>query len=283
MRTLIFGVKGQLGRDLAAVFGPEGVVAGYDLPEVNIADEVALQPLIKQFSPSLIVNAAAYTNVDGAEHDLEAAFLANEAGARNVAELAAYFNVPAVFYSTDYVFDGRKNAPYTPDDPIAPIGVYGKTKAAGEAAVRRAQPHHYILRTAWLYGPGGNNFVEKILRAAAERPVLKVVADEVGSPTHTWDLAQATLALVKARAPHGTYHAVNAGACSRYEQAREALRLAGVDTPVEPCSSSEYPAQADRPTYSVLDPSKLEQAAGIVMRGWRDALAHYMDRRSSPS
>lgn len=282
MRTLIFGAKGQLGKDLLTVFDREGEVAGHDLPEVNVADEVALQPLVKAFAPTVIINAAAYTDVDGAEDNLEAAFLANEVGARNVAEIAAYFDVPVVYFSTDYVFDGKKGAPYTPDDPIAPVGVYGKTKAAGEAAVRKASPRHYIVRTAWLYGPGGNNFIEKILRAAAQKPALKVVADEVGSPTHTWDLAEATLALVKRRA-FGTCHAANTGACSRFELAQAAFALAEVTTPLEPCSSSEFPSKVARPTYSVLDSSKLEQVTGHAMRPWRKALQHYMERRLSPS
>ncbi|MFP4503052.1 MAG: dTDP-4-dehydrorhamnose reductase [Candidatus Hydrogenedentota bacterium] len=280
MRTLIFGVKGQLGNELVSLFAKEGEVCGYDLPEVNIADEVTLQPLVKEFNPALILNAAAYTDVDGAEDDLEGAFLTNEAGARNVAEVANYFQVPVVYYSTDYVFDGHKGAPYTPNDPITPLGVYGKTKAAGEAAVRKAQPQHFIIRTAWLYGPGGNNFVEKILAAANDRPELQVVADEVGSPTHTWDLAEATLALVKTRA-YGTYHAVNAGACSRFELAKEALRLTDANTPVKPCSSSDFPAKAPRPSYSVLDTTQLAAATGYTMRPWQEALAHYIQRRSA--
>ena len=278
MRTLIFGASGQLGRDLATVFGREGEVVGYDLPEINIADEVALQPLVKTFSPTLIINAAAYTNVDGAEDDLEGAFLANEVGARNVSELGAYFSVPVVYFSTDYVFDGKKDQPYTTEDPIAPMGVYGKTKAAGEAAVRKADPRHFIIRTAWLYGPGGNNFIEKILDAATKKPKLKVVADEVGSPTHTWDLAEATLALAKTR-EFGTYHAVNSGACSRFELAQAAFALSEVTTPLEPCSSSDFPAKTTRPTYSVLDSSKLEKVTGYTMQPWRKALQHYIERR----
>lgn len=279
MRTLILGNKGQLGRDLMAVFHRECDVLGYDLPEVDISDEVALQPLVEQFGPDLIVNAAAYTDVEAAEDDIARAFLANETGARNVAELAAHHKIPVVYFSTDYVFDGTKGEPYGPGDPMAPLGVYGKTKAAGEHATAVANPRHFILRTAWLYGPGGNNFVEKVLRAAETRPKLTVVDDEIGSPTHTLDLAEAALALAKTQA-YGTYHAVNTGACSRFEFAKAFLALAGVKTPVAPCPASDYPTKAPRPAYSVLDTASLTAASGYAMRPWREALAHYMERRN---
>jgi len=239
---------------------------------------VALQPLVQDFAPALMVNAAAYTDVDGAEANLERAFLSNEAGARNLAELAAQHRVPVVYFSTDYVFDGRKGSPYVPDDPIAPIAVYGKSKAAGEAATRRANPQHFIIRTAWLYGPGGNNFVEKILRAAATRPSLRVVEDEVGSPTHTVDLAEATRALSRTQA-YGTYHAVNTGQCSRFDFACEILRLAAASVPVAPCAAGAFPSKAARPAFSVLDTASLTQNTGYRMRPWQEALEHYMERR----
>ncbi len=282
MRTLIFGAKGQLGRDLISVFQRECEVVGHDLPEVDIADEVALQPIVEAFGPDLLVNAAAYTNVDGAEDDVATAFLANETGARNVAELAAYHQIPVVYISTDYVFDGTKGTPYLPSDPMAPLGVYGKTKAAGEHATIVANPRHFILRTAWLYGPGGNNFVEKVLRAAETRPELSVVDDEFGSPTHTLDLAEAVLALAKTQ-NYGTYHAVNTGACNRLEFAQAFLEMAGVTIPVRPCKAADYPSKAARPAYSVLDTADLTAASNYVMRPWREALAHYMKRRNHRS
>jgi len=280
MRTLIFGANGQLGRDLTAVFDQIGEVRGYDLPEVDIADEVALQPIVETFGPDLLINAAAYTNVDGAEDDVANAFLANETGARNVAEIAAYRQIPVIYFSTDYVFDGTKGTPYLPTDPMSPLGVYGKTKAAGEHATIVANPHHFILRTAWLYGPGGNNFVEKVLRAAASRPELSVVDDEFGSPTHTLDLAEAALALARTQ-NYGTYHAVNTGACNRLEFAQAFLEMAGVTTPVRACKAAEYPSKAPRPAYSVLDTTALTAASDYTMRPWRDALAHYMERRNN--
>lgn len=278
MRTLVLGAKGQLGRDLMQVFAGRGAVKGCDLPQLDIANEVALQPIVEQFAPTVIINAAAYTDVDGAEDDLEQAFLANETGARNVSELAAYHNVPVVYFSTDYVFDGTKNTPYTPEDPIAPLGVYGESKAAGESATRHANAQHFILRTAWLYGPGGKNFVEKIVEAAETRPKLRVVDDEIGSPTHTRDLAEATLALLQTEA-YGTYHAVNNGDCTRYAFAKEIVRLTAMGSTLESCASAEFATRAERPRYSVLDNSKLTEACGYEFRPWQEALSDYMDRR----
>jgi dTDP-4-dehydrorhamnose reductase len=280
MRTLIFGAKGQLGRDLSEVFQHLGEVQGLDLPEVDIADGPGLHQYVEQFSPTLIVNAAAYTNVEAAEDDFEAAFLANEAGARNVAEAAEYFAVPTVYFSTDYVFDGTARQPYLPDAEMSPAGVYARSKAAGEAAVRRFAHRHFIIRTAWLYGPGGNNFVEKILRAAQSRPELSVVSDEVGSPTYSLDLAEATAALAKTDA-FGTYHVTNGGACSRCEFAEAIVRGGGLSTAVKAVTSSEYPTRAQRPQYSVLDTSKYRQVTGRGLRSWEDALEAYFARRAA--
>jgi len=280
MRTVVFGAKGQLGRDLVARFRQEGEVLGVDLPEVDIADARAVESVVQAFRPDRVINAAAYTDVEGAEDDEGGAFRVNEAGARHVAVAAAEHLIPVVYYSTDYVFDGTKQSPYEPDDPIMPLCVYGRSKAAGEAATQSANPRHFIVRTAWLYGPGGNNFVEKILRGAASRPILKVVSDEVGSPTHTWDLAEATVALCRT-ADFGVYHAVNAGACSRDAFARAVLKCAGSEAAVVECSSSEFPTKARRPAYSVLSNVRLEQRTGHVMRFWEEALEAYMKRRRS--
>jgi len=255
-------------------------VRALDLPEVDIAAPSSLAAAVTGYGPDYIVNAAAYTDVEGAETHRDDAYRINATAAGLVAEEAARAGIPILHYSTDFVFDGTKRTPYEADDPIAPVSVYGTSKADGEAAVRAATPRHFIVRTAWLYGPGGNNFVEKILRAAVSRPALTVVDDEIGSPTHTWDLAGATAALLATKA-YGTYHAVNAGACSRFEFAREIVRLGGLSTPVEACDSSRFPTQARRPAYSVLSNHKLEAATGCVMRPWKDALRHYVERRNS--
>lgn len=280
MRALILGAGGQLGRDLSGAFRRAGEVRAYTRAEVDVTDPDQLYHVVEQFPPDLILNAAAFTNVDAAEDDLEAAFLANEGGARHVAEVAAYRGVPVVYFSTDYVFGNAKESPYEVDDPLAPLGVYGRSKAAGEAAVRKLCPQHFIVRTAWLYGPGGNNFVEKILRAAQTRPKLRVVEDEIGSPTYTRDLAEAAFYLARSR-HYGTYHVVNGGSCSRYEQARAIVQLAELNVELEPCKASEFPSKAERPRYSVLSTSAYERATGHVMRHWRDALMDYMQQREA--
>jgi dTDP-4-dehydrorhamnose reductase len=280
MRTLVLGAGGQLGRDLARAFRSSGEVRGYTRSEVDITDEAALYRVVEAFPPDVILNAAAYTNVEAAEDDFEGAFMTNEAGARHVAELAEYRSIPVVYFSTDYVFGNAKVAPYQVNDPIAPLGVYGKSKAAGEAAVRKACMRHFIVRTAWLYGPGGNNFVEKILGAAQTRPTLRVVEDEVGCPTYTKDLAEAVYYLTRSK-HYGTYHIVNGGSCSRYEQAKAIVELAGLKTVIEPCPATEFPAKAERPHYSVLATDAYERATGHELRPWKDALTDYMQQREA--
>jgi dTDP-4-dehydrorhamnose reductase len=278
MRTLIFGAKGQLGRDLVVCFGEQGEVRGVDLPELNITRSSEAENACDAFQPDVIVNAAAYTDVEAAESDAAGAYEVNEGGARVVAKAAAQRNIPVVYYSTDFVFNGRQDEPYVPEDAMDPLNVYGASKAAGEIATRKAQPDSFIIRTAWLYGPGGDNFVEKILRAAETRPELRVIEDEIGSPTHARSLAEATRALVDT-GEFGTYHCVNEGLCSRYEFACAIVRLAGLDTIVKPCSKSEYPMKAKRPTFSGLSNAKLAATAGFHMPAWETDLAEYMKRR----
>jgi len=279
MRTLIFGCNGQLGRELSARFRREGEVRGADLPEVDIGDAESVAAVFGRFPSDLVINAAAFTDVEGAEDHIEEAFRVNERGASNIAAAAARAGLPVVYYSTDYVFDGKKDSPYTPEDGVAPLSVYARSKAAGETATRAANPHSFVVRTAWLYGQGGNNFVEKILAAARKRPALKVVEDEVGSPTYAHDLAEATAALCRTDA-YGTYHVVNAGSCSRFEFASAIVRLAGLDTPVTACMASEFPTKARRPPYSALSNAEFESVTGSIMRPWEEALEDYLKRRS---
>lgn len=278
VRTFIVGCKGQLGRDLISVFAAAGEVEGADLPELDITDADAVTKRMKGFKPHVVLNAAAYTDVEAAEANREAAFLANETGARNIAYAAREADAAVVYYSTDYVFGGTKDTPYVPDDPVNPIGVYAQSKLAGEVATAEETDRHFVIRTAWLYGPGGNNFVEKILRAAEARPELRVVEDEVGAPTYTWDLAEATQALVRTD-KYGVYHAVNAGSCSRDTFARAIIEEVGGETLVSPCASSEFRTAAERPLYSVLSTETLEKVSGYHFRPWREALRAYMTAR----
>ncbi len=279
MRVLIFGNGGQLGRDLTKVFSADAHVTGYDLPAVSIADPEAVHQCIVRDKPTLVVNAAAYTNVEGAEDHTKEAFEINEGGARIVAEATRAAGLPLVHISTDFVYDGRKTTPYEPTDEPNPLSAYGKSKLAGDVAVQNSNPKHFILRTAWLYGPGGNNFVEKILGFAQKSPTLKVVSDEIGSPTHTWDLAEAARSIATTQ-DYGLHHAVNAGQTSRDKFAAKILELAGLKNPITPCKATEFPSKAARPAYSVLSTATLERACGYRFRPWEDALAHYISRRA---
>ena len=278
MKTLVFGAKGQLGRDIVSVFGREGECVGADLPEVDIAAPDAAAALTREVQPDLVINAAAYTDVEGAEDDPDGAWRVNVDGARRVAEAALAVEAPVVYISTDFVFDGRKTVPYEPGDSPNPLSAYARSKAAGEQATIEANPRHFIVRTAWLFGPGGNNFAEKILNLAKTRSELRVVDDEIGNPTHSWDLAEALRALA-AVDRYGMYHAVNAGSCSRFEFAQAIFRNAGLEVKVHPCSADEYPTKAARPRYSVLNAALLEETAGYRFRAWEEALRHYLQRR----
>lgn len=278
MLVYIFGCKGQLGRELVNIFQSESQVEGFDLPEFDITNPSMVYSLLGKDIPDLVINCAAYTNVDKAEEEIEQAFLVNEVGARLIADLANQWKVPVVYYSTDYIFDGMQRQPYKENDIPNPLNVYGQTKLAGEQATRVANPKHYILRTAWLYGPGGNNFIEKMISLAESRGRIEVSDDEIGSPTYTLDLALVTKEIVKTRA-YGVYNAVNSGECSRYSLIKEAFSLIGIDKPVEPCSRAKFTLPAKRPAYSVLDNSKITKVLGHPIRNWSEALKDYVTRR----
>ncbi|MDZ4858106.1 MAG: dTDP-4-dehydrorhamnose reductase [Candidatus Hydrogenedentes bacterium] len=278
MRVLILGAGGQLGRDLLRIFRADYHVVALTHAQLNIVEGESVQLAVRDARPDLVLNAAAYTDVEKAEDNERTAFHVNANGAQRIAEASAALEVPVVYFSTDFVFDGTKDKPYGPTDTANPTSVYAKSKLRGEENTRWHNPQSFVIRTAWLYGPGGNNFVEKIVSAAGSRPSLRVVDDEFGSPTYTRDLAEAAHALVQTRA-YGIYHAVNEGSCSRFEFAQAIVKEAGLSTPVEPCPASEYPMKAARPRYSVLSNAKLESACGMVMPHWRDALARYMKQR----
>jgi dTDP-4-dehydrorhamnose reductase len=279
LQILVLGL-GQLGRDLIRVLDTSHLVSGVNHAETNIASLESVEKLLRLHAPDFVINAAAYTDVEGAESDREGAFAVNATGAKNVALATASQGIPIVHYSTDFVFDGKKSTPYSPDDPTNPLSVYGASKLAGERAVIEANPAHFILRTAWLYGPSGNNFIEKIIGWATANDSIRVVTDELGSPTQTWDLAQATAHLMQTQA-YGLYHGVNRGVCSRFELARAIVDKMNLTVELNKCLSSEFPMKAERPAYSVLDSSSLEAACDFEMRSWEDALDHYIARREA--
>ena len=279
---LIAGAGGMLGTALQRVLKERGVrfVAPAE-GEFDITDMPAVYKVVTAFAASLrdgergvMVNAAAYTNVERAEEEPDLALLVNERGAVNLARAAHESSLGFAHVSTDFVFDGFKEGAYVEDDDPHPLSVYGETKLAGEDSVAAENPDALVVRTAWVFGPSGTNFPVKILEAARTRPELKVVTDEIGSPTYTIDLAAGILGLVEVGAS-GIYHLAGSGSCSRFELAQEVLRLAGVETPIVPVTSDAFPTVAARPLNSVLDCSKAA-ALGVAMPDWHDALARFM-------
>lgn len=274
MRILIIGALGQLGTALMHELA-EHTVRGVDLPEVDITSRDSISAEIASFQPDVVLNPAAYTNVDGCAKDPALAFKVNGFGAHNVALACAQFDVDLVHISTNEVFPGDKEGGYFEWDTIRPINPYGNSKAAGEFYVRHTHRKHYIVRFAWLFAPGGKNFVHSILRFAKERGALRVVTDEIGNPTYVTDLAAAIGQLIQTQ-QYGTYHLPNAGSCSRWEFANEILRVAGLDhVPNEKILSSEFQRASTPPPFGALNNSAAA-ALGITLRPWQDAVAAYL-------
>jgi dTDP-4-dehydrorhamnose reductase len=276
---LVVGSKGMLGQELMWLL--EGLARGVDVEEVDITDLASVQRLLLTLKPRVVVNAAAYTNVDGCETDSEAALQVNGEGVAHLAMISREIGAKLVQVSTDYVFDGAKGSPYLEDDPTAPLSIYGESKLAGEMNAR-FNPDHLIVRTQWLYGHGGKNFVETMLRLGSERSEVAVVDDQVGSPTWTYDLALAIKALID-KGCRGTYHAANSGFVSWNGFAREIFRLAALDVTVTPTTTAQFALPAARPLYSTLDCGKLIEETGFVPRPWQEALKRYLELRGDKS
>ncbi len=262
----------MLGQDVVAAATAAGAeVVGMDRPEIDIVDVASTQERVTGFD--VVVNCAAWTAVDAAEDQEAAAFAVNAVGPQNLARAAAATGARLVHISTDYVFDGNGEAPYAEDAPMAPASAYGRTKAAGEWALRANTDDYLIVRTAWLYGAGGPNFPKTMARLAADRDVLTVVDDQQGQPTWTVDLADLILRLVAANAPSGTYHGTSSGAVTWNGFAKAVMTAIGVDVRVDPVSSAAFAAKAPRPAYSVLGHDAL-RAAGIEPIGdWSERWA----------
>ncbi len=275
-KFLVVGDKGMLGTDLVALLRSDDdlEVESADIDEVDITDAESIERCFDTFCPDAAVNCAAFTNVDACETQEETAHAVNALGPELLAKACEARAIRLVHVSTDYVFNGEKESPYLPADPPDPINAYGRTKLAGEQAVAANCADHLIVRTAWLYGAHGRNFVHTILRLAKEKPELRVIDDQTGSPTWTADLARLLVRLIPAGAT-GITHATNAGSCTWYEFAREIVGLAGLSMTVKPIPSSDYPTPARRPRRSVLDCSRAELITGITMRNWREALAAF--------
>lgn len=272
---LVIGANGMLGHDLMAVL--EGDVRGVDLPEIDITDLASVRKILLTLKPRVIINSAAYTDVDGCEANVEQAMAVNGEAVGLLALTAREIGAKLVQISTDYVFDGKKGSPYLENDPIGPLSIYGESKLAGELNAAMA-PQHLIIRTQWLYGLHGKNFVETMIRLAGEKSELAVVDDQIGSPTFTRDLALAVKALVE-KGCSGTYHAANSGFCSWNEFARAIFEEERLAVRVNSMTTKELDRPANRPLYSTLDCSKLERDTGFRPQPWQDALREYLALR----
>jgi len=273
MRTVITWHNGQLGRQLISAFGVHDVLP-LDLPDDDITDPAVIER-VARFAPQLIVHGAAFTDVDGAEKDPELAYRVNAFGTQNLALAAQRTGAAMMLVSTNEVFDGSQRELYREWDAPNPMGTYARSKAAGEHIVRDLLRQFYIVRVAWLFGPGGNNFITKILAGAEKYGALRVAADEFGNPTYAPDAAVAMARLAET-GHFGIYHLTNSGFCSRYEFAREIMRLAGKpDLPITPILSADWPRPSKPPLHAVLANTAAANL-GITLRPWQTALAGYI-------
>jgi dTDP-4-dehydrorhamnose reductase len=288
MKLLVLGAGGQVGTELRRAKLPHGMtLAALDRAALDITDRTAIVAAIRRERPDVVANAAAYTAVDKAESDAEAAFTVNAIAPGEISAVCAEAGTPLIHISTDYVYDGSKSGPYVEGDPINPLGVYGRSKAAGDAAVAAALAEHVILRTAWVYSAHGGNFVKTMLRLASERPSLRVVADQHGSPTSAADIAAAIVAIAArigaGEGRWGVFHFTGAGTTTWHGFAEAILAMAGKQVPVAAITTADYPTPARRPANSVLDCSKVAAAYGVTARPWREALADVIAELSNPS
>lgn len=275
-RILVIGARGMLGHDVLAVFADKYIVTGVDVAEVDITKADSVARLVEDIRPAAVVNCAAYTNVDACESDEKTAYAVNAEGIVNIGRACKTVGALVVHYSTDYVFDGKSSVPYREDDPTGPLGAYGRTKLAGEMGLRDIGVDHLILRTSWLFGKNGKNFVVTIQKAGREKKELRVVNDQTGSPTYAVDLARATRTLIEHQA-RGTFHVTNSGVCTWYDFAAEIIRLSNIDARVLPMSSQELNRPAPRPAYSVMSGEKLRSVVGNSLPLWQSALSVFLN------
>jgi dTDP-4-dehydrorhamnose reductase len=277
MKILLLGHKGMLGNDLLAQMRFHHEVVGMDKEEIDITSADDCARAVENTAPQIIINAAAYTNVDGCETAKEECFAVNAEAVKNIAEACSNKNIRIVHFSTDYVFNGTGSAPYKEDEKCDPINTYGASKLAGEHYLQTLAQNYIIIRTAWLYGANGKNFVQTILEKAKTTPRLTVVDDQLGSPTHTKDLAVAVDLLIEKNA-QGIFHVTNRGSCSWYQFAVKILQEAGIDdVEVSPIKSDQFPSPAKRPAYSVMSMQKFIQATGKAMQPWQLGLQDYLE------
>ena len=285
MKVLVIGAGGQLGSEMVVVSNSLGhETSARDFPDVDIGSAESLRECLKSITPELIINCAAYTAVDDCETNQAVAYALNSDGPANLARATKEIGATMVHIGTDYVFDGKKGIPYTENDAPAPESVYGKTKLAGEKNIRDLLDDHYIFRIAWLYGHQGNNFVKTMRNLAANNAaqgkVMKVVADQWGTPTYTRDICRQIFEVVD-HAPCGLYHCTSEGTCSWYDFAKLIIDSAGISVDLRPCTTADFPRPAPRPPFGVLENEKLKKLDMNRMPVWTDAFAEFLSDEKS--
>ncbi|MFH1061350.1 MAG: dTDP-4-dehydrorhamnose reductase [Candidatus Omnitrophota bacterium] len=299
-KILITGINGMLGQDLGEIFNSDYELFGIDINKdkasknkvfpADITDRKSLDLIFAQIKPWLVIHAAAFTNVDAAETQTEQAKAVNVTGTDNIAFLCQKYQAKLVFISTDYVFNGKKGSAYIESDMADPLNYYGHSKLAAEQCISKYLSDYLIVRTSWLFGINGKNFVKAIINKAKQDGALKVVDDQIGSPTYTLSLAQGLYWLIKKvfhlnpdPANYGVYHLTNSGQCSWYEFAREILELSNIKAVIEPVDSDYIMRPAKRPAFSVLDKSRFEKVTGKKLCLWTEALAQYLEQEKKQS
>lgn len=277
MKILVTGVNGQLGHDVVKELVARGIAArGVDIADFDLTDEAAVSAYVQTYQPDAIVHCAAYTAVDKAEEMPDLCYQVNVTGTKNIAKAAKAADAKLVYISTDYVFDGSGDAPHEVFGEKRPVGVYGETKHLGEEAAKKYTDKLFIVRTSWVFGKNGNNFVKTMLRLGAERPEISVVNDQIGSPTYTVDLARGLCdMLVTDR--FGTYHMTNEGMCSWYDFTVEIMAQSGLPAKIKPVTTAEYNAKAKRPLNSRLSKKCLDENGFKRLPVWQDALKRYLE------
>jgi dTDP-4-dehydrorhamnose reductase len=275
MKILVTGSDGLVGANILPDLSKQFDIIPVTEKEWDILDKKMGDEIIRTHQPDVLINLAAITNVDGCEDAAEAAYRVNAEGAGLLANLCKEYNVKLLHFSTDYVFDGTGTRPYTEQDAPNPLSVYGRSKLLGEKKILESYPSSLIVRTEWIYGRGGENFITKVTRIAREKGRVEVVDDQTGTPTLAQDLAEPVRALIT-QDKSGIYHVTNGGACTWFQFAKEIFSILRIDAPCLPVSSSQIQRKATRPAYSVLDCAKLKRETGIRLRPWQEALRHYL-------
>lgn len=276
MKVLVTGVNGQLGHDVMNELKKrEHEAVGVDVEEMDITEEAKVGEVLRKVKPEAVVHCAAYTAVDRAEEEEELCRKINAEGTENIARVCGELDCKFLYLSTDYIFTGDGERPWEPEDEAAPLNVYGQTKYEGELAVKKYLEKYFIVRISWVFGVNGSNFIKTMLRLGKENGAVKVVDDQIGSPTYTEDLAVLLVDMIESE-KYGDYHASNEGICSWYEFAVEIFREAGMDVSVTPVDSSSFPAKAKRPKNSRMSKEKLVKNGFNKLPSWQDALHRYL-------